>query len=113
MKIKSEHPMELGRLVIAQRDTTVCEVGEAGVCYHYQENDQTPLWFLIFESGGFGGFSLEEIAKFARVLGLSVGDSYSYQNVNQLIQDYRAGSFKYAFTYARSPTLKLRQLMIE
>jgi hypothetical protein len=95
----------VGSLVSAKRDLGLrnsdgvglmdCRAEEAGVCFAVSGKETA----FIFERGGCGGFTPDEVRKFLDVSGLVskpvVG--YEFENVGQLDADYRAGRFSAAF----------------
>lgn len=98
----------VGSLVSAKRDLGLrsndgvglmdCRKDEVGVCFAV-EGKESPEYGFIFQRGGCGGFTPDEVRKFLDVSGLVskpvVG--YEFENVGQLHGDYRAGRFDAAF----------------
>jgi hypothetical protein len=105
---KQQPEITVGSLVTAKRDLGLrnsdgvglmdCWAGEAGVCFAV-ERDERPEYGFLFQRGGCGGFSPDEVKGFLEVGGSvskSVAD-YRFTNVGQLQADYSAGRFDTAF----------------
>jgi hypothetical protein len=99
-------PIEIGSLVVAKRASGVCAAGERGVCYDLYQLDGRPGYGIIFQRGGYDGFSPDDVATFLGVSGRGCPAvaNYRFTNVTRLAQDFRDGRFAGAFpplkTYA-------------
>ncbi len=92
-------PIQVGGLVIAKRASGVCAAGERGVCYERYQLGGRPGYSIVFQRGGYDGFSPDDVELFLEVTGRvcpEVAD-YSFTNVTQLDRDFRAGRFAAAF----------------
>lgn len=90
----------VGTVVIATRDTGICRQGERGVCYEvYARGDGTNGHSILFERGGYDGFSPDEVALCLTVTDQVIPElqEYEFRNVGQLSSDHRRGVFKAAF----------------
>lgn len=93
------NPMERGRVVRAKRQSAINNQGEIGVVYDKYEIAGRQGWGIIFESGGYDGFSPEDVELFVDALPIidtNAGD-YRFANVCNLSTDYDAGYFNGAF----------------
>jgi hypothetical protein len=92
-------PIQVGTLVIAKRASGVCAAGERGVCYELYQLGGRPGYGILFQRGGYDGFSPDDVARFLDVTGRvcpAVAD-YRFTNVTRLAQDFRDGRFADAF----------------
>lgn len=91
--------LQLGSIVIAKRETAVCNVGERGVCYEVYELSSRPGWSFIFERGGYDGFSPDDVDMILEVTGEVCREvaGYQFKNVGRLCQDFQQGRFAAAF----------------
>lgn len=91
-----------GSLAVAQRQTHICSPGEVGVCYDVQRIGGEPVYFFIFERGGYDGFDAEEVGAMLELTGWTCEalTGYRFANVSQVERDYRAGVFAPAFPSA-------------
>ena len=89
----------VGSLVVAKRNTAICDEGEVGVCYELYGTPKQPGYSFIFESGGYEGFSPEEVDTILDVTGVVLPSvaSYEFENVGRLKRDFRRGRFSEAF----------------
>ena len=90
----------VGAVVIAKRDSGVCRAGERGVCYEvYDRGDGTVGHGVLFERGGYDGFSPEDVELFLELTGIVVAqlEDYQFEHVGGLLRDYRRGVFRAAF----------------
>jgi hypothetical protein len=97
--------LAVGTLVIAQRATGVCSVGEPGMCYERYEVGGRPGWSFIFAKGGYDGFSPSEVADLLLIKPM-IADylrDYRFTNVTRLANDYRRGLFNRAFELVHPP----------
>jgi hypothetical protein len=101
--------LQVGSIVIARRETTLCKAGEPGVCYEVYTLARRPGWSIIFERGAYDGWSPDEFALCLFSTGQVCQDvaSYQFSNVTALRRDYEAGCFDSAF-YAGRQWLKER-----
>jgi Family of unknown function (DUF6166) len=92
-------PIQLGSLVTAKRASGVCAAGERGVCYELYKLNGRPGYGILFEAGGYDGFSPDDVEMFLDVTGQVCPDvaGYRFSNVMQLDRDFRAGRFAAAF----------------
>jgi hypothetical protein len=91
--------IRVGTLVIARRASGVCAAGERGVCYEVYQLDGRPGYGILFQHGGYDGFSPDDVALFLDITGRvcpAVAD-YRFTNVTRLHRDYREGRFVAAF----------------
>jgi hypothetical protein len=92
-------PIRVGSLVVAKRASGVCAAGERGVCYELYQLGGRPGYGILFQRGGYDGFSPDDVALFLDVTGRvcpEVAD-YRFTNVTKLAQDFRDGRFAAAF----------------
>ena len=89
----------VGSLVVVKRNTAICDEGEVGVCYELYGPAEQPGYGIIFEHGGYDGFSAEEVDTFLDATGVVLPSiaSYAFENVGRLKRDFRQGRFKEAF----------------
>jgi hypothetical protein len=92
-------------VVVATRRTSVCDVGEPGVCYEVYELDGRPGYSFIFRSGRYDGFKPREVAMMLHVTGTVCPAVAGYQfcNVTRLARDFEAGLFAPAFPLVSAP----------
>jgi hypothetical protein len=92
-------PIQVGTLVIAKRASGVCAAGERGVCYELYKLDGRPGYGILFQNGGYDGFSPDDVEMILDVTGRLCPDvaDYSFANVTQLSRDFQAGRFAVAF----------------
>ena len=57
-------PIQVGTLVTAKRAAGVCAAGERGVCYELYKLDGRPGYSIIFQRGGYDGFSPQDVEMF-------------------------------------------------
>jgi hypothetical protein len=97
-------PIQVGTLVIAKHASGVCAAGERGVCYERYQLDGRPGYGILFQRGGYDGFSPDDVDMLLDVTGRVCPDvaDYSFTNVTQLARDYQKGRFAAAF-----PPMKL------
>jgi hypothetical protein len=99
--------IEVGTLVYAHRDAGVAVKGEVGVCYdvysmRHDTNKERPGYGLIFQKGGYDGFSFFDITVAITPLA-DIAETirdYTFENVGQLKRDYLDGTFNAAFQQA-------------
>ena len=91
--------MKVGQIIKAKLGTAVNSRNEVGVCYEAYREGNRAGWGIIFEDGGYDGFSPEEVRKF-----LVVSDhidqtlkNYEFTSVLRLRDDYDRGLFSNAF----------------
>jgi hypothetical protein len=92
-------PIHVGSLVVAKRASGVCAAGERGVCYERYQLGGRPGYGILFQGGGYDGFSPNDVEMFLDVTDRvcpEVAD-YRFTNVTQLDRDFRAGRFAAAF----------------
>jgi hypothetical protein len=91
--------LRVGSLVIAKRDTAICDAGERGVCYEQYTLHNRPGWSFIFESGRHDGFSPDEVKLILAITGNLCPDvaDYEFRSVMRLMADFRRGYFASAF----------------
>jgi hypothetical protein len=96
----TKHPsIKVGSQVIAKRASGVNAAGERGVCYEVYQLDGRPGYSIIFERGGYDGFSPQDVEIFLHVTGQhcpAVAD-YHFNNVTRLKRDFDEGRFAAAF----------------
>jgi hypothetical protein len=95
----SGHTIHVGTIVTAARSSGVCRAGERGVCYEVYSLARRPGYGIIFEHGGYDGFSPEDVQAFLHVTDRvcpSVA-GYQFTNVVRLKRDFEAGRFTAAF----------------
>ena len=82
--------------------------GERGVCYYCDANATTPLR-IIFENGGYDGFSLEDAKRMVEFTGQDCPEvvDYRYTSVHKLAADFRKGTFNTAFPESQNSERKL------
>lgn len=91
--------MKVGQIVKAKLGTAVNSRGEVGVCYEAYRIGNRAGWGILFEDGGYDGFSPEDVRKFLVVsdhICESVKD-YVFKNVTQLQRDMAYGKFADCF----------------
>jgi hypothetical protein len=99
--------IEVGTLVYAHRDAGVASKGDVGVCYDVywvrdDTNKERPGYGLIFQKGGYDGFSFFDITVAVTPLA-DIAENirdYTFENVGQLKRDYQDGKFNQAFQQA-------------
>jgi hypothetical protein len=99
-------PIRVGSLVVAKRASGVCAAGERGVCYELYQLGGRPGYGILFQRGGYDGFSPDDVALFLDVTGRvcpAVAD-YRFTNVTKLAQDFRDGRFAAAFPALKTYT---------
>lgn len=87
----------MGARVYATRSTGVCAAGEPGLVVEAYEIGSRPGRSVIFQAGGYDGFSPEDLKAMLTPEG-SVDERvavYAFQNVKQLFNDWRAGKFRF------------------
>jgi hypothetical protein len=92
-------PIRVGTLVTAKRASGVCTAGERGVCYEVYELGGRPGYGILFERGGYDGFSPQDVEMFLDVTDRvcpEVAD-YRFANVTQLRLAFVQGRFAAAF----------------
>lgn len=84
---------------MAKRDSGVCRAGEHGVCYEVYTIGGRPGWSILFERGGYDGFSPSDVFRFLDITGKICAEvaCYEFTNVNRLTRDYSEGRFADAF----------------
>jgi len=96
----TKHPrIQVGSQVIAKRASGVNASGERGVCYEVYQLGGRPGYSIIFERGGYDGFSPQDVEMFLHVTGQhcpAVAD-YDFSNVTRLKRDFDEGRFAAAF----------------
>lgn len=92
------HPIEVGTLAVARRDTAVCRAGEVGVCYDVYELAGRPGYGFLFQRGGYDGFSPGDVAAFLDVQPVRDArtSGYAFVDVERLRRDYERGLFRSA-----------------
>jgi hypothetical protein len=95
----SHPPIQVGSLVTAKRASGVCAAGERGVCYEVYRLGGRPDYGIVFERGGYDGFSPQDVETFLDVTGQVCPEvvGYRFTNVTQLAQDFAQGRFADAF----------------
>jgi hypothetical protein len=99
-------PIEVGSQVIAKRASGVNTAGERGVCYEVYQLGGRPGYSIIFERGGYDGFSPDDVEMFLTVTGQhcpAVAD-YHFSNVLRLQRDFEEGRFAAAFPPVKTYT---------
>lgn len=94
--------LRVGAIVVAKLSTQVCDPGDRGVVYEQCSINGRPGWSVLFQGGGFDGFSRGEVDELLTVTGeicASVID-YRFTSVLQLCRDFEAGRFAAAFPAA-------------
>lgn len=94
--------MKKGQIVRAKKNCgTVCVVGEQGVAVDEYRMGGRVGWTILFENGGYDGFSAEEVDMFLDKVDAidTTAQQYSFKNVMQLTRDYEKGLFAKAFSY--------------
>jgi hypothetical protein len=91
--------LQIGGLVTAKLTTGVCEKGEKGVCYEVYQIGNRPGYSVIFERGGYDGFSPGDVALMLQPIGKLLPElaNYQFQNVGILQRDFEQGRFAPAF----------------
>jgi hypothetical protein len=92
-------PIQVGSLVVAKRASGICASGERGVCYEVSQLGGRPGYGILFQRGGYDGFSPDDVATFLDVTGRVCPEvaGYQFTNVTRLAQDFRDGRFAAAF----------------
>ncbi len=92
-------PIRVGTLVVARRASGVCAAGERGVCYERYRLDGRPGYGILFQGGGYDGFSPTDVELFLDVTGQVCAEvaGYRFANVTQLRRDFEQGRFAAAF----------------
>ncbi len=87
--------IQVGTLAVAKKGSGVCVEDEVGVCYEVYRLGDRPGYSFIFERGRFDGFSPRDVEMFLEPLDAVVPSvaSYTFTDVNRLVQDYRRGRF--------------------
>ena len=96
--------LEIGSLLIAKKDSHVCQTGEIGICYDaYMVNDQ-PVWSVLFEAGHDDCFSAYDVSDLLHLTGQHAPElnHYAFRSTVQLAADYRRGRFAKAFAQCRA-----------
>jgi hypothetical protein len=90
--------LTLGQRVIATRDSGVCSKGERGVVYEEYTIGNHEGVSIIFEKGGYDGFSERDVQLMIEPLEefCPFGRSYQFRNVGQVSADHRAGRFAFS-----------------
>lgn len=89
----------VGARVYALADTAVCSAQEPGVVYDAYEFGAHAGRSVIFEKGGYDGFSTAELQRFLIPEG-SVdpkASAYVFHNAGRLARDHTLGVFSFAF----------------
>lgn len=92
-------PIKVGSLVIAKRASGVNAASERGVCYEVYQLGGRPGYSILFERGGYDGFSPQDVEMFLHATGQhcpAVAD-YRFANVTRLARDFAEGRFAEAF----------------
>jgi hypothetical protein len=99
------YPLQVGSLVVARRDSGVCAAGERGVCCELYKLNDRPGYGILFQRGGYDGFSPDEVKAFLEVPGRICPEvaTYRFINVSQLARDFQQGRFAPAFTTLLPP----------
>jgi len=91
--------MRVGTIVTIERASAINKAGERGVVYE----DYGSGVSIIFESGGYDGFSLDDLQVFGvKEVGVcSLLSGYNFTNVMRLSEDFSRGLFKPGFNYGK------------
>jgi hypothetical protein len=92
-------PHQVGTQVVAKNATRVCAAGERGVCYELYQLGGRPGYGILFQGGGYDGFSPDDVALFLDVTGRVCPEvaGYRFTNVARLQRDFQEGRFAAAF----------------
>jgi hypothetical protein len=92
-------PIQVGILVFAKRASGVCAAGERGVCYERYQLGGRPGYGILFEGGGYDGFTLDDVALFLHVTKRVCPEvaGYRFTNVTRLQRDFQEARFAAAF----------------
>lgn len=92
----------LGAKVYAKANSGVCSAGERGVVVEEYRLGARSGRTIVFERGGYDGFSADEIGLFVVAEGSVDGTlgSYRFEGVHPLQRDLRRGAFAQAFATA-------------
>ena len=94
--------LRVGSRVTAKKATGVCEAGERGVAYEVQRLGDHASWGIIFEGGGHDSFNACQVDWYLEVTGevCEPLQTYAFDNVRCLTEDFAGGVFDPAFTLA-------------
>ncbi len=99
--------LKVGNLVFAKHSTAINHEGEHGICVGVYEIGGRAGYDIIFERGGYDGFSPDEVELILIKTGfLQQYSRYCFTNVMQLDKDYKNGYFKDAFKQAKENSLR-------
>lgn len=89
----------VGARVYALADTAVCSAHEPGVVYDAYEFGAHAGRSVIFEKGGYDGFSTDELQRFLIPEGSTdpKAASYVFQSAGRLARDHSLGVFSFIF----------------
>ena len=89
----------LGAKVYASRSCGVCQSGERGVVVEEYWLGSRAGRTILFERGGYDGFSPEDLELFVVAEGSIANDlaGYRFEGVHRLLNDLRRGLFQSAF----------------
>lgn len=97
--------MKIGQLVKSKVKTGVCEPNEVGVCVEEYSIGLHKGWQVIFENGGYDGFSKYDCETMLDTLPLldeATFRNYTFTSVLSLRQHYENGYFSKAFETAKN-----------
>ena len=91
--------LKLGQIVVATKETGVCNVGERGVVYEIYGRGKPggAGASIIFEQGLYDGFSPDEQDAMLKPLDLfdEAAQAYRFTNVMRLVSDYHKRVFNF------------------
>lgn len=89
----------VGARVYALADTAVCSAQEPGVVYDAYEFGAHAGRSVIFEKGGYDGFSTAELERFLIPEGSTDPETekYVFHSAGRLARDHSLGVFRFAF----------------
>lgn len=85
----------LGARLYATKDTGVCTAGEPGLVVEVYELGSRPGCTVLFKSGGYDGFSIDELQSMLVPEGSldAFASCYAFKNVQRLFNNWQAGVF--------------------
>lgn len=92
--IRAYESIASGTLVLMARESGVNKAGEVGVVYEvYDRGEGLPGISIIFENGGYCGYSFPDWALLGGVVLGSTQMEYDFTTVGDLVADYHSGAF--------------------